>query len=117
MDNKSKYIKSSGWLFLGIYLFLIGLSTLHYHHYDFNEFLSLSNSSSGTEQSNDIVQDFSGSCIIHHFANTVLNYFYSSSEVLKTRPLFTGYFNFQNSFNTSQIQNSSIGLRAPPALV
>jgi hypothetical protein len=117
MNNKTRHTKFSGWLFLCIYLFLLGLIIPHYHHYDFNNYSFLDDTSSKPLEANDIIQDFSGSCIVHHFANTLLNDFHSSSEVLKINPPYTEYFYFQNSFNTSPGQNSSISLRAPPALV
>lgn len=117
MSNKEKQIRISGWFILGIYLFLVGLNTLHYHHYDFNAGNLLHESPSNSQQANDIIQDFTGSCFIHHFANTVINYAHSSAEIIKTKPLLTDYFRPHNIHIYSSIQFASVGLRAPPASI
>ncbi len=117
MSKKEKQIRISGWFILGIYLFLLGLNTIHYHHYDFNTGNLLQEFPSNTHQVNDIIQDFTGSCFIHHFTNTVLNYAHSSSEIIKTKPLLTDYFHPHNIYIYSSLQYSSVGLRAPPASV
>ncbi len=117
MSKKEKQIRTTGWFILGIYLFLLGLNTLHFHHYDFNEGNLLHESASTPLQANDIIQDFTGSCFIHHFANTVLNYAHSSSEIIKTKPLLTDYFRPHNIYILSPVQYASVGLRAPPAFI
>ena len=117
MSKKEKQIRNSGWMLLGVYLFLLGLNTLHYHHYSLDTGNLLNAPPDRTMQAGDIIQDFTGSCFIHHFANTVLNYAHFSSEVLKTKPLLTDYFRPHNIYIPSRIQYASVGLRAPPAFI
>lgn len=117
MSKKIKRIRSFGWLFLGIYLFLLGLNTFHFHHYDFNTYTFLNESPSRSVQVNDIIQDFSGSCIVQHFVNTLLNNSYPSIEISAIVPPLTEYFHTDNFFISSNIQYSSLAFRAPPAFI
>jgi len=116
MNKKEIHIRTAGQLLLVIYLFLLGLNTLHYHHYNFDTDSLLNSSPSRASQATDIIQDFNGSCFIHHFANSVLNYSHSSSEILKIKPLLTDYFHSHNIFVPS-VEAGFVGLRAPPAFI
>jgi hypothetical protein len=114
MSNHDKYRFIAVWIFLLTYLFLIGLSTLHYHHYEIDNRNILSSESPRSSVFNDIIQDYTGNCVVHHFSNTLLNYYFSSSEVTKIKPPVSEFpkapvFHF---YTVSIF--SSPSLRAPP---
>jgi hypothetical protein len=116
MNKKEKHIRTAGQLLIVIYLFLLGLNTLHYHRYSLDTDSLLDASPSRSLAATDIIQDFTGSCFIHHFANSVLNYSHTSSEIIKIKPHLTDYFHPHNIFVPS-VEDGSVGLRAPPAFI
>jgi hypothetical protein len=108
--------KITGWIFVCTYLFLIGISVLHYHHYEINSRIVISDESSQTSPGNDIIQDYNGNCIVHHFSSNLLNYFFSSSEISALKPPVSDYINSSNYQFSSTTVFSSISLRAPPVI-
>ena len=117
MTPNKKYRNLSRWFLLFSYLFLIGLSILHSHHYDLNVHNIISDESSQNASSNDIIQDYTGNCIVHHFSSNLLNYFYSSSLVSDFKPPLTDSLNLSVVEFLPGILAKTLSLRAPPATV
>jgi hypothetical protein len=114
MSKKSKYYHLPHWILLFAYLFLIGLSVLHHHHYDLNSHNILADEPGLPAASNDIIQDYTGNCIVHHFSSNLLNYFYSSSAISNPIPPVSKYVVLPVNYIPKSLFNSSLSLRAPP---
>ena len=117
MIPNKKYRNISRWFLLFSYLFLIGLSILHHHQYDFNVHNILSDEPVQTASSNDIIQDYTGNCIVHHFSSNLLNYFYSSSVISDFKPPLNDCFNLPVVHFLPAVFHQTPSLRAPPVTV
>ena len=99
------------------YLFLVGLSILHYHHVDIQlgNYKIERHVNEGTANPLDSRDDLTHECVIMQFARTVLNYSFSSTlSFIKN----TGEENFQlvKVFSFSfKLHYNSNPHRAPPS--
>lgn len=115
MNAIKKYHHLPQWSLLLAYVFLIGLSIFHYHHYDINALNILADEPVQSASSNDLIQDYTGNCIIHHFSSNLLNYFYSSSAISDYKPPVSDFLILPEFQFSSTAFRSSPSLRAPPA--
>ncbi len=117
MITDNKYHHLPQFILLFAYIFLIGLSILHHHHYDLDAHNIIADEPGIPASSNDIIQDYTGNCIVHHFSSNLLNYFYSSSAISNPVPPVSKYVVLPANHIPKLLFNSSLSLRAPPALV
>lgn len=114
MSAFKKYHHLPQWSLLFAYVFLIGLSILHHHHYNLNALNILADEPVQSASSNDLIQDYTGNCIVHHFTSNLLDYFYSSSEISGYQPPVYDYLILSSFHFTLTALRSSVSLRAPP---
>jgi hypothetical protein len=114
MRINRRYKSYAGWVFLAVYLFLIGLSACHYHHYDFNKGNELFTGTSQSSRGNDIIQDYNGNCPVHHFSSSLIDYHYSSKGIAKLKPPVSEYLIAPAVYFNNTQYFSFLSLRAPP---
>lgn len=114
MRTTNKYYHFPRWILLLAYLFLIGLSILHHHHYDLDSYNIIADEAGQSTASNDIIQDYTGNCIVHHFTSNLLHYYSSSSAISINKPPVSEYVILPASYIPKLLLNSSNSLRAPP---
>lgn len=108
-----KYRKHFGILFLSIYATFVLVGTLHYHVFNLEQKSTFSDSVS-TNRINDLTSDFFSVCSLHQFAQTIDNFYYSSSDIVQSLTLLESglYPGVTNNFTS--LKYSRISPRAPP---
>jgi len=101
------------------YLFLVGLSIFHYHNIDIQNgnYKLINHTNEGRTNPLDSREDLTHDCTIMQFANTVLNYnftsvlgFIKNTGVENISVNVKVYFNYELHFNSNPH-------RAPPSII
>ena len=105
-------------VFLAVYISFILISALHYHHYDL---LKVSSFETQQNQNSALVLDFLsdgiGICAINHFSHSIINFSFSSNEIIFLLPKFGPVsFNINSPIYHSILLNN-LSPRASPILV
>jgi len=113
-----KYRNKFAALMLLSYLFLVGLSVFHYHHVDIrNGNFELSSDNNSGSSPFDKLVDLTHSCVIQQFANSVLNFSFTSVfNCVKLNGVENISFSLKQNYTYDPHFNSN-PLRAPPSII